>query len=71
MSRGGLVMCGCTMNEKQGCANEFPNCPAIMDENSNFGAGLYYIVYFFSLCFNCIIEFYNHLNLYNSLIVQQ
>lgn len=40
-------MCGCTMNSEQKCANKFPNCPALVDENSNFGAGLYY-VYIFS-----------------------
>jgi endo-1,3(4)-beta-glucanase len=38
---GGLVMCGCTMNEEEKCANVFPNCPALLDQNSNFGAGFY------------------------------
>ena len=37
---GGVVMCGCIYNG-HGCDNAFPDCPAIVDAGSNFGAGFY------------------------------
>eukprot|EP01038_Epipyxis_sp_PR26KG_P009986 gene9986-13436_t len=39
---GGMVMCGCDYNgETDSCANSYPNCPALVDAGSNFGAGYY------------------------------
>jgi endo-1,3(4)-beta-glucanase len=45
-SWGGLVMCGCDYaydkeNDYGHCANQFPNCPALVDQGQNFGAGFY------------------------------
>ena len=37
---GGLVMCGCDYDGK-GCINHFPDCPALNDMGTNFGAGFY------------------------------
>ena len=37
---GGIVMCGCDYNG-HGCNNAFPDCPALVDAGSNFGAGFY------------------------------
>lgn len=41
---GGIVMCGCLYtfeNNKGGCSNKYPDCPALSDAGSNFGAGFY------------------------------
>mmetsp|Transcript_31779 Transcript_31779/g.30301 ORF Transcript_31779/g.30301 Transcript_31779/m.30301 type:complete len:1026 (+) Transcript_31779:155-3232(+) len=39
---GGIVMCGCDYDsEIDGCLNKFPDCPALTDQGSNFGAGFY------------------------------
>ena len=39
---GGIVMCGCSYNgETQSCSNSYPDCPALVDVGSNFGAGFY------------------------------
>jgi endo-1,3(4)-beta-glucanase len=43
-SWGGMVMCGCNYvyeNGKGFCANKFPDCPALVDQGQNFGAGFY------------------------------
>ena len=41
-SWGGIVMCGCDYNDETGkCNNRFPDCPALTDAGSNFGAGFY------------------------------
>lgn len=43
-SWGGLVMCGCDYayeNHVGFCRNQFPNCPALVDQGQNFGAGFY------------------------------
>jgi endo-1,3(4)-beta-glucanase len=41
-SWGGIVMCGCDFDdESQRCSNKFPDCPALTDAGSNFGAGFY------------------------------
>lgn len=40
----GLVMCGCDYayeNHVGFCRNKFPNCPALVDQGQNFGAGFY------------------------------
>lgn len=35
-------MCGCDFDgETNGCHNQYPNCPAVIDAGSNFGAGFY------------------------------
>ena len=39
---GGMVSCGCLYNEtSHKCNNRYPNCPALTDPGSNFGAGFY------------------------------
>jgi len=41
---GGIVTCGCTYEwdgEKGYCSNTYPDCPALQDQGSNFGAGFY------------------------------
>jgi endo-1,3(4)-beta-glucanase len=41
-SWGGIVMCGCDYNDQtQSCNNRYPDCPALTDAGSNFGAGFY------------------------------
>ena len=41
-SWGGVVMCGCDFDgDTQGCRNRFPDCPALIDQGQNFGAGFY------------------------------
>jgi Glycosyl hydrolase family 81 C-terminal domain len=45
---GGLVNCGCNYTVPEGvkadhgfCSNEFPNCPALVNVNEDFGNGFY------------------------------
>lgn len=40
-SWGGVVSCGCYMNEHTECINRYPNCPAFSDPGLNFGNGFY------------------------------
>lgn len=49
-SWGGLVNCGCTYHGKGGtgsCNNTFPNCPALVDVNKDFGNGKIWCVSLF------------------------
>ena len=41
-SWGGIVMCGCDYDgDSKHCRNSFPDCPALVDQGQNFGAGFY------------------------------
>ena len=37
---GGLVNCGCLYNNGE-CTNNYPNCPAFIDQGLNFGNGFF------------------------------
>ena len=39
---GGLISCGCAYNgEIEGCLNQYPDCPALVDAGQNFGNAYY------------------------------